>query len=118
VVFVFVVSRECLMGVPDVDGDRRSGYRTVAATFGERSAYWAFRVGLVAFVGLLVLPIVVGSPGVAYGMAVACFAVVPAALAIVRLGWEPDPAGVASALHTTGLVFGGGLVPLFLLIGG
>jgi hypothetical protein len=51
-------------------------------------------------------------------VAVACFAVVPAALAIVRLGWEPDPAGVASALHTTGLVFGGGLVPLFLLIGG
>lgn len=117
-VFLFVLSREFLMGVPDIGGDRRSGYQTLATVFGERAAYWAFRVGLVVFLVVLWMPVAIGSAGLGYASAVALCACGPAILAVGRLGREPTSESVSAALNTTGLVFGTGLVPLLFLMGG
>ena len=116
IVFVFILAREFLMGIPDIAGDRQSGYRTVAAAFGSRAAGWAFRVSVVCFLVVLCIPVPFGLGGPAYLVSVILFGGLPAGIALVRLGGEPTEASVAAALHTTGIVFATGLLPLLLLV--
>jgi geranylgeranylglycerol-phosphate geranylgeranyltransferase len=117
-VFLFVLSREFLMGVPDVEGDRRSGYRTIASEFGEPAACAAFQIGVVVFLIVLGLPLVAGEAGVSYALAVVAFAGLPVVVALRRLGREPTAESVSAALRTTGLVFATGMVPLLFLMRG
>ena len=114
-VTVFVTGRETLKSVPDRRGDLLVGYQTPATRLGAAGAVRAFRATALVFVVATLLPIAFGHSGVLYLVAVVALVIVPTIRAVWRLRGVPTGGDVDAALHTTGLVFAGCVVPLLLL---
>jgi geranylgeranylglycerol-phosphate geranylgeranyltransferase len=78
------LAREIVKDVEDVRGDRAAGRRTIPIAWGERTAFLAASLALVAFVPVAVLPWLVGAYGVRYG-ALASLVAAGAVAVVARL---------------------------------
>ncbi|HEV2459681.1 MAG TPA: UbiA family prenyltransferase [Ktedonobacterales bacterium] len=55
-IFLYITAQEILYTLDDVEGDARSGVRTIATRWGMARALGAFRLAIIAFVAAAVLP--------------------------------------------------------------
>jgi geranylgeranylglycerol-phosphate geranylgeranyltransferase len=112
-VSLFVLAREVLKTIEDVPGDRHTGVRTVATTWGPRTAAGIFAATIGSFVALALAATWVGHYSSAY---LAVIVSVSIGLAYsARLVWhEPTPARARIGLRVSKACYALGLLALLL----
>lgn len=114
-VLTFVVGREVLKSVPDIDGDRAAGYPTVATRFGAAVAVRWFRLALAVHLALVAAWMPRSAAGAGYVVALALCVLPPATVTLWHLRGAPDTAAVQRGIDRSGLLFAGGLIALLLV---
>lgn len=113
-VVLFLLPRELLKSVGDVDGDVRAGWRTAAVVWGRQATLRAVILGVVVFAAATLVPVVGGMGGLMYLTAIWVGTVFPLALVIAWL-WHDVDHRLRKSEVLTSLMWFPGLLALGLL---
>jgi geranylgeranylglycerol-phosphate geranylgeranyltransferase len=114
-IFLYITAQEILYTLDDVEGDARSGVRTIATRWGAARALGAFRLAILAFVVAAVLPPLLHLVPLRF-----LYALIPCTLApTLALAWLVSSQPTSCNLHRVPrlmkLVWLASLIPVLLL---
>lgn len=114
-VFWFILGRESLKGIPDLEGDRATGTRTVATTWGVRAAVRTFSVCVGLALGTAAFAVLVAEACAAHLIVVVGAVTLPSALVARALMSTRSLERVAALVDMTSLIWLSGSIGLLLL---
>jgi 4-hydroxybenzoate polyprenyltransferase len=114
-VFWFILGRESLKGIPDIEGDRATGSRTIATTWGPIPAVRIFCVCVGLCLATAAFGVVVANASAAHLIFVASAVTLPSARIARALVSVTSPERVVSLVDRTALIWLFGLFGLLLL---
>jgi geranylgeranylglycerol-phosphate geranylgeranyltransferase len=102
---LFVFAQEIFYTVEDAPGDRASGVRTTATTFGVGNALRVFKALAVLFIVVVVSPWFLGLVSNGYLYVVTICTILPTVVVVVLLSGTPTEATIARASRLTRVVW-------------
>ncbi len=113
--WLFDFSHEILKTTADWAGDGRAGLRTVATAFGVTGALRIFQGAGLLFIGVALLPWLMGLAGATYLLALLPCAILPTVVVIGLLARSSDDATITLALKIMRYMWISNLVPILLM---
>jgi geranylgeranylglycerol-phosphate geranylgeranyltransferase len=115
VVAQFLLGFEVLKTVADIDGDARSGLRTVATVWGMQASLLIHRAITLVFIAAALLPWPLGLASAQYELAILVSAVLPAAAVVLQLRRSPTTGSIRTSIRVLRASWLPGLLAMLLL---